>query len=96
LQNKLELTEIKPFMIVKDISAEPVKKFTPKTLSITFQTQDELDAFGALCNCPRARNAMRENGGEMPHFKTLKDMGADIEKYFPSVNRALVHYLNDY
>lgn len=65
-------------MKVRDTS---VKHFLPVSIEITFETQDELDAFGSLCNTSFVVDAMSKVKGKLPSYETMEDFGADINKH---------------
>lgn len=49
--------------------------FKPVTLHLTFETQDELDRFGSLCN------TVGPNKFSMVNNKLMESVGANIHKY---------------
>jgi hypothetical protein len=63
-------------------------KFTPVTLSLTFESQAELDAFGQLSNYVLFTSKLRKFNCPFPSYNILRQMGAninttdDVEKAF--------------
>jgi len=49
------------------------KQFTPVSLTITFESQKELDDFGCLCN-----STCIIDNVTMPHYSQLESLGADV------------------
>ena len=56
------------------------KKFVPVTMSLTFETQNELDAFGCLVNAAVVIDAVQAVGGNLPTYNQLVEVGANIDK----------------
>lgn len=62
--------------------------FSPVTLSLTFETQQELDAFGKLFNAVKVGRVLRERGLDPSViWATAESAGANIS---PSLNDAIV------
>jgi len=81
------------------MKAEQVKNgykpvFRPVTIQLTFDTQEELDAFGSFFNhavIDRAcAEVLQSVGSKAPSFYAiLHDAGANIQKYTGTVSRTL-------
>jgi hypothetical protein len=56
------------------------KKFAPVTMSLTFETQNELDAFGCLVNASVIIDSIEVMGGSLPTYRQLEEVGANIGK----------------
>lgn len=59
---------------------KPKPTFQPVSLTIRFETQAELDAFGTLCNTSPILEAMRQMGGGLPSYGTMEDLGANVSR----------------
>lgn len=59
-------------------------EFTPVSITITFETQEELDKFGCLCNS----SAITENVC-LPHYSNLEKLGADVDGGVDRLLRAI-------
>ncbi len=57
---------------------KPAEFFRPCSITITFETQKELDTFGALCNNGPLLDALYKTGGNLPDYETMKELGADV------------------
>ena len=57
--------------------------FNPVALLITFETQDELDRFGSLCN------TVSPNKYSMVNNKLMESVGADIHKYVHEIAHSM-------
>jgi hypothetical protein len=53
-------------------------KFNPVSVTMTFESQEELDAFGRLTNCAPILTTVRSLGGELPEYTEMRDLGANI------------------
>ncbi len=62
-----------------ELASKSDNKFKPITISITFETQKELDAFGALTNASPILDALHEINGKLPEFQFMQSIGADID-----------------
>lgn len=71
----------------------PPPAFTPVTLTLTFETQDELDAVSTLfnhsnlCTFLSQSAGMRDRGENIRH--QLKAAGADCSRFIRDLNRAI-------
>lgn len=59
-----------------EISNKP--QFNPVSVTLTFETQEELDAFGALSNSSVIREALNDIGGEQPSYHIFEAAGASL------------------
>jgi len=57
--------------------------FVPVTVMLKFETQDELDKFGSLCNFA----GLAQYG--LPIWRDVRDAGADIGKYTGDIAKSL-------
>ncbi len=58
-------------------SAPPV--FTPKSITITFESQEELDAMGSIFNHGHVNSfLLRKVNGDPKIWKSLESIGADL------------------
>jgi hypothetical protein len=53
-------------------------EFNPVSVTITFETQAELDAFGRFTNCAPILDTFRKLGGDLPKYTEMRYLGADI------------------
>jgi hypothetical protein len=53
--------------------------FQPVKLTITFESQKELDAFGVLCNTCLITETMNRIGGDLPDYTVMEDLGANVD-----------------
>ncbi len=71
-------------MKIDEISVEPVTRFTPVKIKLTFQSQEELDAFGSLFNSSYFCAVVRQKYGETMEnvfvvlYERLQSLGANI------------------
>jgi hypothetical protein len=62
-------------MKFKFITPEPVPPvFQPRSVILTFESQKELDTFGALCNFEPMRNVLT-----LPHCSDMEKLGANVD-----------------
>lgn len=52
--------------------------FKPVSVTLVFETQKELDAFGSLCNCVPILSAISSLNGRLPDANALTKIGANI------------------
>jgi len=70
-------------------------EFKPVTISITLETQAELDAFGSLCNCNPIEESFVAFGIKLPHYSEMLALGADISNTTKLLNQLFSHpYIN--
>lgn len=62
----------------------PERPFQPVTISITFETQKELDDFGSLCNSAAITDTM-----SLPHHSQLRALGANINGVNDLIDRIM-------
>ena len=63
-----------------NITTAPPKGFKPVTLTLTFETQEELDAYGTMMNFCPIGDGLRAMGGKPVDYQALKDVGAHIHR----------------
>ena len=58
-------------------------EFRPRSITITFESQDELDLFGSTFNNCKVATFLRDRGFNDPRkiYKEIKSLGGDIHKY---------------
>lgn len=78
-------------MITKQVG-QIKPQFTPITIEITFESQRELDVFGSLCNISQVITAVQDEGGSLPTYHFMRNIGADINKYPDSLVKSLRKY----
>jgi len=62
---------------------EKETSFKPVSIRLTFETQDELDRFGSLCN------TVGPNKFSLINCKLMESAGADIHKYVSEIVRSM-------
>jgi len=76
---------------MKESFKQTENTFTPVTLSLTFESQAELDAFGQLSNYASFRSVLRKCNCPFPSYDILSSMGARIN-YINDVVSAFESY----
>ena len=69
---------------------KPADFFRPCSITITFETQEELDSFGTLCNNGPILEALAKTGGKLPSYDLMRELGANIK----NVEAQLKHFVN--
>lgn len=64
-------------------------EFTPVSLTITFESQEELNNFGCLCNTFAIANSLT-----VPHYNQLEKLGADVTTGQAELNTRLKRAFN--
>jgi len=59
---------------------KPDAKFQPVTMTLTFESQKELDAFSGMFNCAPILDALESMGGSFPSYKSFKEVGGDTSR----------------
>ena len=54
-------------------------EFKPVTISLVFETQKELDAFGVLCNTALISDTIQKIGGKLPEYYEMEEAGANVD-----------------
>jgi hypothetical protein len=78
-------------MITKQVG-QIKPQFTPITIEITFESQRELDVFGSLCNTDMVVYAVQDEGGSIPTYNFMQNIGADIDSRVDSLAKSLRKY----
>ena len=79
------------------MKAKPIsikQEFTPVTIALTFETQDELDLFASMANTASITEAMEDLGLDI-YNPLLLDMGGDRHKYCSRITEAIKEKLKD-
>lgn len=76
-----------------EILPPPPVLFRPVTITLTFETQAELDALGKLFNCAGICNALAELGFKHPFWATLRDARANIDNANATIKPLLLKFL---
>lgn len=63
---------------MKITSTKASNKFQPVTISMTFESQEELDAMGSLFNTSIISDYLQNNGIKNEIYKTFREAGANI------------------
>ena len=71
---------------MKTIAEVPKKEFTPVSLTITFESQKELDDFGSLCNLTCITDNL-----VMPSYFELEKLGANINNTYELLRKIKKH-----
>lgn len=79
---------------MKAKAIEPIKQFRPVSIEITFETQDELDAFGAVFNCLPITDAASPKGVKDSAIrKAVEDAGGDCLRLHSYVSDRLHQFI---
>lgn len=65
------------------------KVFTPIKLEIIIETQEDLDKWGSLMNCPKFDAFCSKFGFKIPRWDQFKSLGASISKFVDEFNTYL-------
>lgn len=68
------------------------KTFHPVSITITFETQKELDVFGTMCNCAPIHDTVANLGGKLPDYDTLSKVGSDINNVEVFIDELCAQY----
>jgi len=67
--------------------------FTPVSLTVTFESQKELDAFTSMCNCSPICDSMEKHGCSIFHLVDgLERMGGNPRRVEPLCDLVSVHF----
>ena len=72
---------------MKVIASHQEKVFHPVSITITFESQKELDDFGCLCNLTPIMDTIK-----VPDYSFLKTLGADIDTRLDEILREIKNH----
>jgi hypothetical protein len=79
------------------ITTQKTKEFAPVRLTITFETQKELDAFGTLMNCTVIADTLEKMGG-IKHASgvglnyAVESLGGEVSKDISEAYSLIKHH----
>lgn len=70
-------------MKIEAIYKQLPKVFVPKSVIITFESQNDIDKFGALCNHAGITDILNLSGdGKLATHEIMQSLGSDVNKYW--------------